>query len=83
MRELSSETPGPGVLERARIHAALNVHELWLRYFGIGGSAAPADVASFLVGTSEPDRREYNLLVDSLNERFTELRLNRPVLYAV
>lgn len=83
MTEIKTETAGPGVLERARIHAALTVHELWLRYFAIGGAASPSEVEGFLTGPNEPDRRQYNLLVDSLNERFSELLLGRPVLYAV
>lgn len=77
-----SEAPGPGVLERARIHAALNVHQLWLRYFALGGDAYPDELGGFLTGGVEPGRREYNLLVDALNERFTELDLARSVLYA-
>lgn len=80
---MPSEEAGPGVLERARIQAGLTVHELWIRYFALGGGAGPSEVAGFLTGPNEPDRRQYNLLVDSLNERFTELDLDRPVLYAL
>jgi hypothetical protein len=83
MSEISSERAGPGVLERARQHAALSVYDLWLRYFAIGGDSSPADVESFLAQGSEPGHRQYNLLVDALNERFTEMGLDRPVLYAV
>lgn len=61
----------------------MTVHELWLRYFAIGGGSGPSEVADYLGGPTEPDRRQYNLLVDTLNERFTELGLDSPVLYAV
>jgi hypothetical protein len=83
MSEISSELAGPGVLDRARRHAALSVYDLWLRYFAIGGDASPGDVESFLAHGREPGHRQYNLLVDALNERFTELGLDRPVRYAV
>lgn len=82
MTELASEAPGPGVLERARVNAALSFYELWIRYIGLGGSFGPADVERFLRGTTDPSRHDYNLLVDSLNERFEELSLDRSVLYA-
>jgi hypothetical protein len=82
MYQMTSEPAGPGVLERARVHAVLTVHQLWLRYFAIGGDAGPEEVQSYLTRGVEPGRHQYNLLVDALNERFTELGLDRPVLYA-
>jgi hypothetical protein len=83
MSEIGREPAGSGVLERARHNAALTFYELWLRYFSIGGASSPTEVEAFLTKGTEPDSRQYNLLVDALNERFTELGLNRPVLYAV
>ena len=82
MAEIVSEVAGPGVLERARGRAALSMYDLWLRYFAIGGGSTPGDVESFLTHDVDPGSRQYNLLVDALNERFTEMGLDRPVLYA-
>jgi hypothetical protein len=40
------------------------------------------DVENYLDGTAEPSRREYNLLVDALNERMLDLGFSRTVVYA-
>ncbi len=73
---------GRGVLERARVIAEMTGRELWLRYLGLGGDATPKDVDAYLAGRLEPTRREYNILVDALNERFMELGFRSPVQYA-
>jgi hypothetical protein len=82
MDHVASEPAGPGVLERARIHAVLSFHDLWLRYFALGGDSGPDQVESYLTRDVDPGRRNYNLLVDALNERYTDLGLDRPILYA-
>ena len=64
---------GPGVLEDGRRLALITRRELWLRYLGLGGDASPGQVEDYLDERSAPDRREYNLLVDALNERFSDI----------
>ena len=78
----TSEVPGPGVLERARGRARLSVRELWIRYMGLGGSRTPSELDGILSSSDAPDVREYNLVVDALNERLADLGLNAPVRYA-
>jgi hypothetical protein len=75
------EAPGPGVLERARGRSGLNMRELWVRYVAIGGDGGPGEVQGYLDGAGVPSRWDYNLLVDALNERFTDLGMDHPVAY--
>ena len=75
-------TAQPGSkLENGRIHADLSHQDLWVRYVAIGGDSSPIAVRTYLNGGGAADVRDHDLLVDALNERFTELGLNRPVPY--
>ena len=72
-----------GPLEVGRLLARITSRELWLRYLGLGGDASPVDVDAYLAETRIPNQREYNLLVDALNERLTDLGGSVPLKYAV
>ena len=72
-----------GTLERARMLARITSRELWLRYLGLGGDSSPMDVDAYLSEKQIPTRREYNLLVDALNERLIDIGLRSSVQYAV
>ncbi|MCU1451785.1 MAG: hypothetical protein JWP02_3955 [Acidimicrobiales bacterium] len=50
--------------------------DLWLRYFGLGGTAPPGEVRAYVRGTVEPDRAQYDTVVHAINERYMEL--DRP-----
>lgn len=73
---------GPRVLEDMRKVARLTPRELWLRYLALGGDASPAQVDSFLADTAQASRREYNILVDALNERLRDIDLVPRLAYA-
>jgi hypothetical protein len=72
---------GPS-LERARRDARLSIDELWVRYFGNGGTATVPQFRSFLGDQGWPSTLQYDIAVSALNERFTEMDANHPVPYA-
>lgn len=73
---------GPRVLETARKLARLSNRELWLRYLGLGGNASPGRLDAYLADTEQASRREYNILVDALNERLRDIDLFVRLAYA-
>ncbi len=68
-------------LEVAREQAGLPIGDLWLRYFGLGGTATPNQLSAALDGDALLDRHQYNVVAVALNERFMELELDHPVVY--
>jgi hypothetical protein len=74
--------PGLGVLESGRLLGRLTPRELWLRYLGLGGDATVTQVEHYLEETQAPNRREYNLLVDAVNERLMDVGLFPRLAYA-
>jgi len=74
-------TPGDS-LDLARQDAGLTQHELWVRYFGLGGMTPALELEAVCHGAmvaSDPDR---DRIAHALNERFTELGRNHPVPYS-
>ncbi|MBV8950772.1 MAG: hypothetical protein JOZ99_07850, partial [Actinobacteria bacterium] len=54
--------------------------ELWIRYFGLGGTSTPSDVHGYLDGG--PIRPgQHDVLAHALNERFVEMGMDHPVPY--
>jgi hypothetical protein len=72
---------GPRVLEDTRKLARLTSRDLWLRYLALGGNASPQQVDAYLADTQEATRREYNILVDALNERLSDINLVQRLAY--
>ena len=70
--------PAP-ILGTALQQAGLTTVELWTRAVGLGGNATLAEVESFVSGATRPDRRQYDRLVQALNDRFIEMDLDSPV----
>jgi hypothetical protein len=69
-------------LDRARQRTGLTAHQLWLRYFGLGGMRPELEVEAIMYGALEPTALDHNRIVHALNERFSELGRNHPVAYA-
>lgn len=69
-------------LERARLAAGLSIDELWIRYFGNGGTAGAEEFKRFLNGVSWPGSLQFDIVVSALNDRFTEIDVDQPVSYA-
>jgi hypothetical protein len=70
------------ILEDARRRTGMSVHDLWVEYFGLGGSASPLEMDAFLQGALEPSELEYDMLAHALNEHFMARGHNHPVPYA-
>lgn len=68
-------------LEVARQQAELTVDELWVRYFGNGGTATITEFTAFLTDHAWPTDLQYDIAASALNEQFTEMGLNHPVPY--
>lgn len=62
--------------------AGISEHDLWLRYFELGGMCTFGEVGVVLRAlTASISDHEHDLLAHALNERFTELKRNHPVAY--
>ena len=68
-------------LERARRDSGLSRTELWMRYFALGGMAAPLQMEAVLHGALRTTTHDHDQIAHALNERFTELGRNHPVPY--
>lgn len=68
-------------LENARQQSGLSMVELWFACVGLGGTAMPPELSEYVLGRSTPDRREYNVVAQALNERFNDMELDHPVPY--
>ena len=79
---MSPDQPGPP-LDGARVEARLSVDQLWVRYFGNGGTATADEFRSFLDGHPWPDPLQYDIAVSALNDRFTERNLDHPIPYSI
>lgn len=71
-----------GRLDAARRAAGLSIDQLWIRYFGNGGTATEVEFAEFLASHTWPGSLQYDIAVSALNDRFTELHRNHPVPYS-
>ncbi len=69
-------------LAPARHRARLSLHDLYLRYVGLGGSESADSLARHLSDGTTLDEREHDLAVLALNERFLELNASERLPYA-
>lgn len=73
---------GPS-LEGPRRDAMLSVDEFWVRYVGNGRTASSTEFLSFVADDRWPGTLQYNIAVSALNDRFSEMDLDRPIPYAI
>ena len=59
----------------------LDLEDLWFRYVGLGGDAAPLELEAYLADLMPLDDHQYDILAHALNERLGELGLPRDVPY--
>ena len=76
-----SATPAQ-ILEAARQHAGLSRRDLWIGYYAIGGLADPSTLAAYLTGELEPDRFQYDVIAQAINDSFVGAGSDHPVPYA-
>ena len=76
-------SPQPShVLEQARRDVGLSHHDLWLRYFELGGMSSALEVEAYLYGALVPTTHDGDMLAVALNERFSELGADHPIPYS-
>jgi hypothetical protein len=59
----------------------MTLNELWSAYISLGGSASPLEMETYVFGTTEPIRKQHDILAQALNERFMDLGLDHPTPY--
>jgi hypothetical protein len=69
-------------LDLARQDAGLTQHELWIRYFGLGGMTRALELEAVCHGAMLATDPDHDRIAHALNERFTELGRNHPVPYS-
>jgi hypothetical protein len=69
-------------LDLARQDAGLTQHELWVRYFGLGGMTPALELEAVCHGAMLATDPDHDRIAHALNERFTELGRNHPVPYS-
>ena len=55
---------------------------LWIGYFSVGGDGTLADVTGWLSGRARLSVRDYDMLVQAVNDVFVTLGLDHPVPYS-
>lgn len=70
------------ILETGRQHAGLSNRELWIGYCSLGGMADPDTLDAYLLGDAIPDRVEYDVIAQALNDSFVDAGGDHPVPYA-
>jgi hypothetical protein len=69
-------------LEHARRGLQMSVHDLWWRYFAIGGMSTELEVEAILYRAIVPSDTDRDFLAVALNERFRELGGDHPIPYS-
>ena len=69
-------------LRRALPLAGPTVGELWLRYFGLGGSAGQFEIEAYLFAAHALPTLERDLVAHAINERLMDLDMELRVPYS-
>ena len=69
-------------LEAERRRIGLDIGDLWLSYFGLGGAAKPDEVQAYLRGAITFSTREHDVLAQAINDHSIDLGLDHPAPYA-
>lgn len=75
-------TPARGSLDLARQDAGLTQHQLWFRYFALGGMTPALEFEAVCHGAMVATDLDHDRIAHAINERFTELGRNHPVPYS-
>jgi len=77
---MSGPSPGFSLCDSWDL-SGLTLHELWLRYLALGGTASPARVEAFARGLLRPDSYQHNMIAQAINEYFIDRGEDHPVSY--
>lgn len=70
------------VLEAARGRLGVGLQDLWLAYFGLGGTASQRQVEAYLRGDAPLDGSQHDVLAQAINDRAIDQSENAPAPYA-
>ncbi len=73
---------GRSALQAAFEFSGLTVEQVWMRYFGLGGSADLMDVDAHLAGVVPLPPAQADMLAHAVNERLDELVAERRIPYS-
>ncbi len=66
----------------ARRELTMTVTELWLAYISVGGNQPLPALQGWLAGATEIPDRDYDFLVQALNDGFADRGENHPMAYS-
>jgi hypothetical protein len=69
------------LVEDGRRRAGLTIDELWLRYFGLGGTADAVETEAYLRGVVALPGPERDVLAHAVNEGLAEIQVPERVPY--
>lgn len=68
-------------LAEAKARSMLSYDELWMRCFGLGGSATVDELRCYLQEDGALSREDVNVMAQAFNEHFLDLGQGMPVGY--
>jgi hypothetical protein len=71
---LSSPEQARADLARSFEACQLQVDEVWVAHFALGGNSERQQVEAYLTGSGSMSAHEHNVLAQAVNERLAELR---------
>lgn len=74
--------PPHASLDAARQAAGLTQHQLWVRYFALGGMSPALELEAVCHGAMVATDPDHDRIAHVLNERFTELGGDHPIPYS-
>jgi hypothetical protein len=78
----TSPIPRSATLTAAREQLELAMLDVWLAYVAVGGSQPFLTLDAWLAGTREMTDHEYDLVVQGLNDQFSERGFDHPLSYS-
>jgi hypothetical protein len=69
-------------LEAVRRRMGIDLADLWVTYFGLGGISNPTEIEAYLRGVTTFSRHEHDVLAQAINEHSIDLGLDHPAPYA-
>jgi hypothetical protein len=76
-----SEHPSFGSIQEGFRYTTLTVHEAWLAYYSLGGTASSASVGEYLTLDGDLESAQQMVLAQAINEFFMDRGQNHPVPY--
>jgi hypothetical protein len=69
-------------LEAVRRRLGIDLADVFLAYFGLGGTATQMETEAYLRGAETFDRHQHDVLAQAINEHAMDRGMNHPAPYA-